>query len=50
MKSDFVKKQNKKEIQNNFFSIVYDTEEEKLQYVLNPRRLTLFLFVMGAYW
>jgi hypothetical protein len=50
MKSNFVKKQNKKAIWINFFSIVCDIEEEMLQYVLNSRKLTLFLFIMSAYW
>jgi hypothetical protein len=44
-----IKKQNMKVIGINFLDTVYDTEEKRIQYVLNSSKLTSSLFLVSAY-
>jgi hypothetical protein len=47
---DSVSKVKKKGYLINFCDIVYATEEEKIQFTLNPSKLSLFLFCHEYIW
>jgi hypothetical protein len=51
MNTSFIEKYgNGKAIWINFFNNVYNTEEDKIQHILNPSKLTLFLLFISTYW
>jgi hypothetical protein len=37
-------------IWTNFFENVYNAEEGKMRYTVNPRKLPVFLFFLSTYW